>query len=226
MCSTFKWILAASILSLVEQGKVTLDRRIPFGPADMMGPDFVAPVTRAHLKDGSLTVGELCAAAVEESDNVAANLLLALSGGPAALTEFIRRQGDAITRLDRNEPTLNTNLPGDPRDTTTPDAMVGLMAKVLTGDALSPASRDQLIGWMKDCRTGLARLRAGLPPGWTAGDKTGTGDNGAVNDLAIVWSPGRKPILAASYFSGSKLPAKTLNAAHAEIGGVVAAAFG
>lgn len=226
MCSTFKWVLVASILSLVDQGKLTLDRRISYGANDMLSPDFYAPVTRAHLAEGSLTVSELCAAAVEESDNVAANLLLGISGGPAALTEFIRGQGDAVTRVDRNEPTLNTNAPGDPRDTTTPDAMIGLLGKMLTGDTLSPASRDQLTSWMKACRTGLARLRAGLPSDWTAGDKTGTGNNGAVNDVAVIWPPGRKPILVAVYLSGSRSPVATLNHAHAEIGGIVAASFG
>jgi beta-lactamase class A len=103
--------------------------------------------------------------------------------------------------------------------------MVMTMNKILLGRLLSRVSREKLVGWMKNCRTGSARLRAGVPRGWTAGDKTGTGDNGAANDVAIVWPPNRGPILIAVYMSGSKGPAKALDDAHAGIGRIVAAAF-
>ena len=139
-----------------------------------------------------MTVNDLAAAAVELSDNTAANLLLTLVGGPAALTAWLRALGDPITRLDRNEPTLNSNLPGDKRDTTTPNAMVATMRRILIGNTLAPTSRVRLLDWMKASTPGLHRLRAGLPPNWSAGDKPGTGDNGAVNDLAILW-PSKRP---------------------------------
>jgi beta-lactamase class A len=173
-----------------------------------------------------MSLDKLCAAAIEESDNGAANLLLSLVGGPAGLTARLRRLGDPITRLDRTELTLNTNLPGDPRDTTTPAAYARTMRKVLLGDGLTPASRHRLEGWMVDCKTGLDRLRAGLPAGWPAGDKSGTGDNGAVNDVAIVRPPGRAPILIAVFLSGSDRPVDQLSAAHARIARAVVATFG
>jgi beta-lactamase class A len=163
---------------------------------------------------------------VEVSDNTAANALLKLVGGPAGLTNYLRGLGDPTTRLDRIELALNSNLPGDPRDTTTPNAMAATMGKILVGDALSPAARARLTGWMKNCRTGLSRLRAGLPPDWVVGDKTGTGENGAVVDDAVASPPKRAPILIASYLSGSQGSIEALEAAHAMIGGIVAAAFG
>ena len=138
-----------------------------------------------------MTVDDLCAAIVEASDNGGANLLLERVGGPKGLTRFLRESGDAVTRLDRNEPSLNSNLPDDPRDTTTPDAMVGTMKRILTGDVLQPASRDKLLDWLRKSETGAKRLRAGLPAGWDVGDKTGTGIRGATVDNAIVWPPGR-----------------------------------
>jgi beta-lactamase class A len=163
--------------------------------------------------------------AVEMSDNTAANVLLRFIGGSAALTRNLRTIGDHTTRLDRMEPSLNSNLPGDPRDTTTPSAMIATMHNLLVGNALSEASRGLLLTWLKGCQTGLHRLRAGLSPTWTAGDKTGTGENGAVNDNAIVWPPRRAPILIAAYLSGSHASAVELDAAHARIGALVAAEF-
>ncbi len=220
MCSTFKAPLAAAILAEVEQGRLSLDREIPFSRADIISH---SPVVEAHLRRGRLPVARLAAAAVEISDNAAANLLLAQIGGPAGLTAFIRRSGDAVTRLDRTELALNTNLPGDPRDTTTPAAMVGLLRTLLLGDVLSPASRARLTGWMEASGTGRERLRAGLPAGWRVGDKTGTG-NGAHNDVAIAWPPGRAPILIACYTDGPAEGA-VRNAVHAAVARSVAAAF-
>ena len=222
MCSTFKWVLAAAVLARVERGEIALDQRISYSQGDLL--DF-SPVSQAQLREGSLTIGDMCAAVIEVSDNTAANLLLMLIGGPSSLTNYLRELGDPVTRLDRNEPSLNTNLPGDLRDTTTPDAMVVTMNKILVGDALSVDGRNRLIDWMKASRTGLGRLRAGLPSDWIAGDKTGAGENGAAHDNAIAWPPGKAPILIAAYLSGSQASPEARNAAHAEIGRIVAAAF-
>jgi beta-lactamase class A len=223
MCSTFKFALTATVLAMVDAGALSLKRPIPFGQADLLAH---SPVTSARLNEHEMSVNDLCAAAMEESDNGAANLLLRLVGGPAGLTRRLRRLGDATTRLDRTEPALNTNLPGDVRDTTTPAAYVATMRRVLLDDGLSLASRRRLEDWMVACRTGLDRLRAGLPATWRAGDKTGTGDNGAANDVAIVRPPGRAPILMAVFLSGSGRPAEALNAAHARIARAIVAALG
>ncbi len=223
MCSTFKLFLAATVLDLIDHGALTAGRRIPYSRADLLPH---SPRTSAHLDDGAMSMSDLCAAVVEESDNGAANLLLRLVGGPPALTRHMRRLGDPTTRLDRIELALNTNLPGDVRDTTSPLAYARSMRRILLGDGLSDSSRRQLEAWMVDCRTGLDRLRAGLPPNWRAGDKTGTGDNGAVNDVAIIRPPGRSPILVAVFLSGSSRPVEVLSAAHARIARIVVAAFG
>jgi beta-lactamase class A len=194
MCSTFKFLLAGCILRQVDIGTMGLGRLISYGSKDLFGH---APITRAHIAQGTMSIGNLCAAAVEESDNTAANLLLGQVGGPAGLTEFIRSLGNQVTRLDRSEPELNTAVPGDPRDTTSPAAMVDSMQKLLVGDALSASGRTQLASWMELSTTGKNRLRAGMPAGWRAGDKTGTGDLGAVGDIGIFWPPGKAPILVA-----------------------------
>ncbi len=222
MCSTFKCLLAAAVLAKADGGVVDLARRLSVAPKDLLAN---SPVTESHIREGALSIKALCAAAVEVSDNTAANALLTLIGGPQALTRYLRTIGDPVTRLDRFELSLNTNLPGDPRDTTTPDAMIATMRKVLVGNALSADSRTMLIEWLKNCQTGSQRIRAGLPKSWTVGDKTGTGANGAANDIAIVWPPMRPPLLIAAYCDNSRATADALNAAHAQIGRIVAAAF-
>jgi beta-lactamase class A len=196
MCSTFKFLLAACILKKVDAGVENLKRRISYTQKDLLE---YAPVTRAHVREGEMTVGDLCAAAIELSDNTAANLLLAQIGGAAGLTLFIRSLGNQVTRLDRIEPDLNSALAGDPRDMTSPAAILDSMEKLLTGSALSTASSTQLISWMEKCTTGKNRLRAGFPTAWRAGDKTGTGEHGAVGDIGIFWPPGKPPILVAAY---------------------------
>lgn len=141
------------------------------------------------------------------------------------LTGFARRFGDERLRLDRIETALNEAAPGDPRDTTTPLAMLGALDRLLLGDALSPASRGLLIDWPVACRTGDAKIRAGLPQGWRCGDKTGGGGFGTNNDVAILWPPGRRPVLVASYLTQTVAPVEARNAAHAAVGRAIAAAL-
>jgi len=217
MCSTFKWLLAAEVLARVDRAELSLDERLPYGAPDLLE---YAPITREHLPEGSMSIEALAAAAVTVSDNTAANLLLARIGGPSSLTQFVRSLGDPVTRLDRNEPGLNSNDPGDPRDTTSPRAQVHLMRRILCGDALSAASRDRLLGWLRACETGKERLRAGLPQTWLVGDKTGTGQRGAINDVAIATPPGREPLLIAAYLSEGD--SERAAATHAEVGRLVA----
>jgi beta-lactamase class A len=219
MCSTFKWALAAAILARVDHAELSLDDRLPYRSSDLLEH---APVTREHVAEGSMTIEALARAAVTVSDNTAANLLLAKVGGPAGFTQFVRSLGDPVTRLDRDEPTLNANDPGDPRDTTSPRAMVGLMSRILCGDVLSIAGRERLLGWLRACETGKDRLRAGLPRDWTVGDKTGSGGRDTINDVAIAVPPGRAPILIAAYMSEGPWGDRVLSAAHADVGRLVA----
>jgi beta-lactamase class A len=222
MCSTFKLLAAAAALKRVDQGAERLDRKIAYGPSDLLE---YAPVAKAHVAEGGMTVADLCAAAIDWSDNTAGNLILESIGGPAGFTEFARSLGDPVTRLDRNEPTLNESLPGDERDTTSPRAMAGTMQKVLVGDALSDASRSQLQTWLIGDKVGDKRLRAGLPPSWRIGDKTGTGDRGSTNAVAIIWPPGRAPLIATVYYTGSSASVDARNAVHKEIGALIAETF-
>jgi beta-lactamase class A len=222
MCSTFKVLLAAAVLEAADRGRIDLKREIRFSQADLL--DY-APVVRANLAKGALPIDTLLEAAVVMSDNSAANLVFGQIAGPRGLTKFIRDAGDAITRSDRDEPELNRVRDGDVRDTTTPQAMLWLMNRLLLGDILSAASRAKLIGWMEASTTGKARLRAGLPKTWRVGDKTGTSGEGYFNDIAIATPPGRKPILIACYLDAPGYDAGKADAAHAQVGQLVGTLF-
>lgn len=217
MCSTFKFLLVAKVLERIDAGKENAGRHIVYGKDALLE---YAPTTRQHVGPPGMTVGELCEATVTLSDNTAANLLLHAVGGPAAVTDYVRGLGDAITRLDRMEPELN-RADGD-KDTTTPWAMLGDLNTLILGDALPPASRAKLTGWLAGCQTGLQSVRAGLPSNWRVGDKTGQGTH-ANNDVAIAWPPGRKPVLVCAYYQHESLDADGRKAVLAEVGRIAAA---
>ena len=220
LCSTFKPLAAALVLARVDRGEERLDRRIAYKRGDLVA---YSPVTERHADAPGMTLAELCHAAVTVSDNTAGNLLLASFGGPPALTAFLRTLGDQATRLDRIEPALNDVPPGDERDTTTPAAILHSLQALLLGDALSAASRAQLIEWLVASTTGSKRLRAGMPVDWRVGDKTGTGQRGATNDVAILWPPARAPLLVAAYYDApDEMEAELRDGVLAEVGRIVA----
>lgn len=225
MCSTFKWALTGLVLREFDAGRLSLLDDIRVEQSDLV---YYSPRTEP-LAGTSMTIEALCDAAVTIGDNTAANLLVARIGGPEGFTARLRELGDGVTRLDRLEPMLNENRPGDPRDTTTPAAMTGMMRQVLFGDVLTPSSRARLRQWMIDATTGLNRLRRGLPDGWIAGDKTGTSENGAVNDVGFAIPPGSTDagaIVIACYLDTPHMERIDTNAIHAEVARRVVAELG
>ena len=221
-CSTFKFLLAAAILARIDRGAERLDRRLPVPSGTLLGN---SPFTQRRAGSAA-TIEELCRASVSLSDNEAANMLLATIGGPAGITRFARAIGDPVSRLDRGEPALGAATPGDPRDTTSPRAMVGDFERVLLGSVLRPASAARLDQWLLGTTTGVGRLPAGLPADWSVGHKTGTGANGTSNDVAIVRPPRRPPLIVAAYLTGSTLGDRGRDAILAGVARAVARAAG
>ena len=215
MCSTFKLLASGAILARVDARQERLDRRIQFQASDLVAN---SPITKDRAGGEGMTLAELCEAAMTVSDNTAANMLLTVLAGPAGLTAYARSLGDAVTRLDRIEPQLNEAIPGDPRDTTSPAAMLSDLQELIFGGALSAAGKDQLGRWLLANKTGDARLRASLPSGWRVGDKTGSGERGTTNDVGIIFPPGRMPILIAVYLTETSLADAERNAILAATG--------
>lgn len=215
LCSTFKSVLAATVLKQAERDPALLDQRLPVRAQDILEH---APVTRRHVgKD--LTVRDLCRATLITSDNTAANLLFAAIGGPPAVTAFLRATGDTITRSDRLEPELNSFAIDDPRDTTTPAAIAATLQRLVLGDALKPASRQQLADWLIDNETGDACLRAGLGKRWRVGDKTGSNGEDARNDIAVLWPvQGGSPWIVTAYLQAGAISFEQRAAVLAQVG--------
>ena len=204
MCSTFKTLLVAHVLHEAQNGRLDLGRKYVYQQSEVVS---WSPVSEKYAgADAGMTLQQLCEAAVVVSDNTAANLLLNASGGPAGLTSWMRELGDSLTRLDRNEPDLNTAIAGDERDTTTPAAMSRTMQKLLLGNVLTDAGRAVLQQWLLASRTGDKRLRAGMPKDWKIGGKTGSGDNGTANDTLLIWpKPDAAPLLVTAFFTRNTL---------------------
>lgn len=214
MCSTFKLLLGAMHAQ-------TAGARHPmtFTRADLLSN---SPYSERVVDQRQMRVGFAAEHAITESDNTAANLLLRRMGGPEAFTRRLREMGDTVTRLDRYELALNENRRGDPRDTTSPAAMARSASRFVFGDLLHPAWRAQLRSWMVASRTGLRRIRAGLPAGWQAGDKTGTCGT-AYNDVAFLVSPGGRDYMLAVYLDRPTVPAARAEAAIADVARLAAA---
>jgi beta-lactamase class A len=220
LCSTFKALAGAYVLARVDRKEESLGLRVVYSKDDLV---TYSPVTEKYAGGEGMTVAAICDAAITLSDNTAGNLLLDSFGGPPALTMYMRSLGDPVTRLDRRETELNEAIPGDPRDTTSPLAMAETLRKIILGDALSASSREQLVAWLVDCKTGDKRLRARVPAGWRVGDKTGTGGHNATNDVAVIWPPGRPPLIVTAYYVDANASADDRNAVIAEIGRLAAA---
>lgn len=217
MCSTFKFVLVSAVLQRVDGHQEALDRAVSIPPKPLL---FNSPLTEPNA-GGTMTIAALCHAALTRSDNTAANLLLETIGGPARITSFSRSLGDTVTRLDRWETSLNESLAGDLRDTTSPGAMAGDLKSVLLGNVLSRPLRNQLTLWMEANLTGLERLRAKLPAGWGAADKTGANGEHTSNDIAVLWPSGKPPIIVTAYITQCTGPESKRAAMLAEIGALV-----
>lgn len=196
-CSTFKFIGVSAILKANMKKSSLLSQHIQYTKKDLVE---YSPVTAKHVKDG-MSVAQLCEATLSTSDNSAMNFLMKILGGPKTVTQFSRKIGDHVFNLTRWEPDLNTAIPNDIRDTTSPDAMRLSMQRILLGSVLGKMERNLLRQWLIHNTTGSNRIRSSVPSNWIVGDKTGTGGYGTTNDIAIIYPPNCKPIILVIYFT-------------------------
>ncbi|MGY5957146.1 class A beta-lactamase [Kosakonia sp. BK9b] len=216
--STHKALLCGMLLSKVDHGELTLQDTTHFTQSELV---TYSPVTSKYVAPASMSWQQLCRAAVSESDNTAANLVAKKVGGPAAFTRYMAQLGDSVTRLDRNEPTLNSAIPGDMRDTTTPIAVSQTLQKLALGDVLTPLSRAQLVQWMREDKVANPLLRKVLPAGWVIGDKTGAGDYGSRSIISIVWPGKKSPRIVSIYITNTHATLAESNDAIARIGSAI-----
>lgn len=213
MASTFKVLACAALLARIDEGKEDGNWQVTIKQDDIV---TYSPITENWVGQ-AVSLETLCDATMRTSDNTAANKVLEAIGGPQGLTAFLRAQGNTDTRLDRWETELNEAIPGDPRDTTTPDAIVNLLHKLLLEDGLSANSRKTLTNWLVANEVGGPLMRAGLPESWRIGDRTGAGGYGTRGVVAIIWPPEQKPLIAAIYITQTEASMEQRNAVIASI---------
>ncbi|MBW0145140.1 class A beta-lactamase [Sphingomicrobium clamense] len=228
-CSSFKVALAGAAFEKARQGAIDLDASVTFSRDDFPG---YQPVMEAKLdgESGTTTLREAIDATVSVSDNLAANLLIDAIGGPEEVTSFWRSWHDPVTRLDRRETALNENAAGDPRDSSSPRAMADMMRRLIDGGLLPQENADQLARLTHKATTGLDRVRAGLPEGWSAGGKTGTckpeGQPGQqVNDVGWVRAPDGRLYWFAVMLDRPTVSGAEAKAMHARVGEIIAASL-
>ncbi|MFT4862537.1 MAG: beta-lactamase class A [Pseudohongiellaceae bacterium] len=215
LSSTFKTLACAALLHREDEQQENLQRWVHYEKEALVS---YSPVTENFAGVAGMTLADLCEATLTLSDNTAGNLILEAIDGPQGLTQFLRSIGDDVTRLDRWETQLNESLPGDLRDTTSPNAMTSTLNTLLMGDVLSARSRTQLETWLRRNSVGDALLRAGIPASWAIADKTGAGGFGSRSIAAVMWPPNRKPIITAIYITETDASFDERNEAIASIG--------
>jgi beta-lactamase class A/beta-lactamase class A CARB-5 len=218
MSSTFKTLACAALLQRVDEGSEQLERRVKISASDVV---TYSPVTEAYADNREISLFELCEATMTTSDNTAANMILQAMGGPQAVTAFVRELGDSVTRLDRWETELNEAAPHDERDTSTPNAMVSNLEKLVVGSALSPQSKNQLREWLVNNEVADGLFRSQMPNEWVIGDRTGAGGFGSRSITAVIWPPEREPTIVAFYITETDASFEERNSAIAELGGVI-----
>ncbi|WP_130798287.1 class A beta-lactamase [Streptomyces otsuchiensis] len=189
VASTFKALAAGAVLD--QYGLDGLNTLTAFDLDDLVSH---SPVTERFAGDG-MPLGDLAAAAVRQSDNTAANLLLEALGGPSGFTEALRAVGDDVTRIDRWETELNDVPPGEERDTSTPRALSETLSTYLLGDILDAQEKDRLAEWMTTNTTSATLIPAGVPDSWIVADKSGGASYGIRNDIAVLWPEEGEPVL-------------------------------
>ncbi len=219
MASTAKALVCGALLA---RGEAAMTQPVRIEQADILS---YAPDTRDKVGQ-QVAAAELCRMTLHSSDNTAVNLVLEVLGGPPTVTRYLRQIGDPVTRLDRDEPTMNEGTPGDPRDTTTPDAMARTLQALVLGDALDAAGSRQLRDWLLGNQVGGPLLRAGVPADWQVADRTGNGGHGTRGIVAVMWPPGQAPVVAAIYITETGASLEARNAAIADIGRAIAATLG
>ncbi|TGG95590.1 class A beta-lactamase [Natronospirillum operosum] len=218
LASTFKTLACAALLARVDAGSEQLTRSISVSSSDLV---TYSPVLEEYADNRNINLSELCEATMTISDNTAANLILQSLGGPESVTAFARQLGDDVTRLDRWETELNEAVPGDERDTTTPNAMIGNLEQLLLGNVLTEESINLLKTWLINNQVADDLFRSVKPDGWIIGDRTGAGGFGSRAITAVIWPPERKPIFVAFYITETTASFEERNAAIEQLGRVL-----
>ena len=222
MQSVFKLPLAVTVLHLVEQGKLTLDQQVHFLPSDRI-PAGYSPLQDQH-PDANIDVPlrELFRLAVNLSDNVAADILLRLVGGPKVVQAYITSLGIKDFHIVDGEHGLYLDAQNQFNNWISPNAAVQLLRLLADASPLTPTDTQFLFGLMESSPLAPHRIRDGVPPGTVVRHKGGTsqtilGLTYATNDVALVTLPDGRTLALAIFLTNSTDDDKTRDATIASL---------
>jgi beta-lactamase class A len=110
MQSVFKLPLAAAVLGEVDTGQLTLTEVLTLTDKELS--PYWSPIADAWPGRTTYTVLELLTAAVSDSDNTAADLLMRRIGGPGVVTGWLQAKKVDEIRVDRYERQLQPDVVG------------------------------------------------------------------------------------------------------------------
>jgi beta-lactamase class A len=207
MQSVFKLPLALTVLHQVEQRTLSLDQPVRFLPQDRI-PRAYSPLQDQHPNGGvDVPLRELLRLDVSLSDNVAADILLRLVGGPEVVNTYVAALGVSGFHLQDSEAVLHHEVSAQYRNWFEPAGAVQLLRAISDNSPLTREHTDLLLGWMTPA-VPTKRLDGDLPAGTRVAHKSGTSgvDNGlahATNDIGLIPLPDGGRIAIAVFVTDS-----------------------
>ena len=208
MQSVFKLPLALTVLHQVERGTLSLDQPVRFLPQDRILPHVYSPLQDQYPDAGvDVPLRELLRLTVSLSDNVAADILLRLMGGPKAVNTFLAVLGIGGFLLQDSEAVLHREVSAQYRNWFEPTGAVQLLRTISDNSPLTSVHTDLLLGWMTPASR-TKRLEGDLPTGTHVAHKSGTSDvdDGvahATNDIGLIPLPDGRRIAIAVFVTDS-----------------------
>lgn len=223
MQSVFKLPLAVTVLHLVENGKFSLDQAVRF-----LASDRILPHTHSPLQDKypsaevDVPLRELLRLAVSESDNVAADIILRVIGGPEVVNGYIKAIGVDGFHLEDDERGLSRDDQTQYRNWFEPAGAVQLLRRISDNSPLTPEHTQMLLKWMQDTSSGQQRIKGELPSGTVVMHRTGTsgtvgGVTYATNDIGLITLPDGRRLAIAIFVTNSTADDATRDAVIARI---------
>jgi beta-lactamase class A len=207
MQSVYKLPISMTVLELVDDGKLTLEKSVEVRVADMVPAEKWSPLRDQFPGGTRKTIRELIKYALVESDGTASDVLLREAGGPASVMKYLQSQGigDLIVAHSEMQLTWKTQY----EDWCTPRAAVKLLMNLHNGIGISDASRALVLMDMQESKTGLTRILSLLPKGTVVADKTGSsgmqdGRAAATNDIGLVSLPDGRHMAIAIFVSDAE----------------------
>ncbi|MGA8406254.1 MAG: class A beta-lactamase [Candidatus Acidiferrales bacterium] len=223
MQSVFKLPVALTALHFVEEGKFSLDQPIRFLPSDRIVPHTHSPLQDKYPEANvDVPLRELLGSGVSLSDNVAADIVLRIVGGPAVVDSYIKSIGVTGFHLEDGEDGLARDITAQYRNWFEPAGAVQLLRRISDDSPLTPEHTRLLLQWMADAGTGVQRIKGHLPAGTMVMHKTGSSGtrNGvafATNDIGLITLPDGRRLAIAIFVTDSKADEATRDAVIARI---------